>query len=488
MGKKKCGRQACLRTVFPAFPTARLPDRRPPFVLIPRNGVSTLRLGKKQEKLPPSRKQPYRPQKTPPAAIRRSTACSAGERNVIMGYSESEVLEYVKEEDVKFVKLAFCDAFGTQKNISILASQLPRAFKDGIPFDASAIRGFADVDKSDLLLCPDPGTLSVLPWRPSHGRVIRLFCDIRHPDKSPFASDCRRILSTAVSHAEKCGVSCNIGTEFEFYLFRNDENGNPTEQPFDRAGYLDIAPLDKGENVRREICCTLEEMGIIPETSHHEEGPGQNEIDFHYSEPLAAADNALTFKSVVRTVAARNGLTADFSAKPLAEEPGNGQHIHFSLRTAETGEPMKPDAFMAGILTHIAEITLFLNPTEASYRRLGEHRAPRYITWSPENRSQLIRIPAAAGEGSERIELRSPDSSANPYLAYALLIEAGLDGIRRKSILPAPVNADLYCAPEQLTKTLDMLPRTIEEAAALAKESEFVKRFLPERLIRSYTL
>ena len=402
-----------------------------------------------------------------------------------MGYSEKDVLAYIKDEDVKFVKLAFCDAFGTQKNISVLASQLPRAFDEGIPFDASAIRGFADADRSGLLLCPDPSTLSVLPWRPSHGRVIRLFCDILHADRTPFASDCRRILADATAKAGDCGVSCRIGAEFEFYLFRNDEAGNPTAQPFDRAGYLDIAPLDKGENVRREICCTLEEMGIIPETSHHEEGPGQNEIDFRDSEPLAAADHALTFKNVVRTVAARNGLTADFSAKPIPDEPGNSQHIHLSVRTAEKTEQ---NAFAAGILAHIAELTVFLNPTEASYRRLGERRAPHYVTWSTENRSQLMRIFEPGADGSLRLELRSPDPSSNPYLAYALLILAGLDGIRRGLVLPEPVNAELYGAPEELVKTLAVLPQTMDEAAKLASESEFVKGILPARLIRCYTL
>ena len=402
-----------------------------------------------------------------------------------MGYSEKDVLAYVKDEDVKFVKLAFCDAFGTQKNISVLASQLPRAFEEGIPFDASAIRGFAAADKSGLLLCPDPSTLSVLPWRPSHGRVIRLFCDILHADRTPFEADCRRILSEAAAAAAAGSVSCRIGAEFEFYLFQNDEAGNPTAQPFDRAGYFDIAPLDKGENVRREICCTLEEMGIVPETSHHEEGPGQNEIDFCHSEPLAAADNALTFKNVVRMAAARNGLTADFSAKPIPDEPGNSQHIHLSV---QTGEKAGRDSFAAGILAHIAELTVFLNPTEASYRRLAERKAPRYITWSRENRSQLLHIPELGRDGGIRMELRSPDPSSNPYLAYALLIYAGLDGIRRGLTLPEPVNAELCCAPEELVKTLAKLPGSIEEAAGLAVQSEFVKRILPSRLIRCYTL
>ena len=342
-------------------------------------------------------------------------------------YSYDEVMTFVEEEDVKFIRLAFCDARGRQKNISIMPLELKRAFTEGISFDASAIAGFGDVVKSDLFLHPDPSTLSVLPWRPSNGRVIRMFCDIKYPDGRRYEKDGRYILKNAIETAKKAGISCFFGAEFEFYLFELDDNGNPTGETFDKAGYMDIAPDDKGENVRREICFNLLEMGISPESSHHEEGPGQNEIDFKYSGALSAADNAVTFKSVVQTIARRNGLFADFSPKPLMHESGNGLHINVSIKS-DDGRDLT-DSFMAGILDHAVEMTAFLNPVKESYKRVGEKKAPKYVTWSPENRSQLIRIPAVKSSDKKRIELRSPDPCANPYIAYALIIYAGLDGI-----------------------------------------------------------
>ena len=243
---------------------------------------------------------------------------------------------------------------------------------------------------------------------------------------------------------------------------------------------MDVAPEDKGENVRREICLNLQDMGIQPESSHHEEGPGQNEIDFRYSDALSAADNAMHFKTVVKTAALRNGLYADFSPKPISGAAGNGMHINMSVKCDDGRD--RSDAFMAGVLAHVREITAFLNPTEDSYRRLGEYKAPRYITWSPENRSQLIRIPAAKGE-YQRIELRSPDPMANPYLAYALLIHAGLDGIRRDLRSPQPVNENLYTAPESLTSQLEQLPSSLEEARQLARSSAFVASVLPKQML-----
>ena len=233
-------------------------------------------------------------------------------------YTYDEVMTFVEEEDVKFIRLAFCDVNGKQKNISIMPHELKKAFNDGISFDASAIDGFGDEVKSDLFLHPDSSTLSILPWRPSQGRVVRMFCDIKHPDGTPFEKDGRLILKKAVNEAANMGITCNFGAEVEFYLFKTDENGNKMSEPFDDAGYLDIAPDDKGENVRREICLTLLDMGIIPESSHHEEGPGQNEIDFKHSDALCSADNVVTLKSVVKTIAMRNGLCADFS--PITAE------------------------------------------------------------------------------------------------------------------------------------------------------------------------
>ena len=401
-----------------------------------------------------------------------------------MTYTAQEIADYAAAEDVKFIRLAFCDVFGVPKNISIMPEELPRAFSDGISIDASAIRGFGDEAHSDLLLFPDSETLTALPWRPSHGRVVRLFANIRRSDGSLFPLDTRNVLKQTIASAAQEGVTVNFGTEFEFFLFRLDADGNATKIPYDQAKYMDIAPLDRGENVRREICLTLCEMGIRPESSHHEDGPGQNEIDFRYGDAMTAADNAITFPSVVRTVAMRNGLWADFSPKPLPNESGNGMHINLSLSQPHT-EAVR-NAFMAGLMEHICEITAFLNPVDASYARLGEFKAPRYVTWSPENRSQLIRIPAAKGE-YERIELRSPDPAGNPYLSFALILAAGLDGVKRGLVAPPPTNVNLFTADASITSKLRQLPRTRAEAAEIAKNSAFVRSVLPEGIISAFT-
>ena len=400
-----------------------------------------------------------------------------------MNYSKAEVLQFAAEEDVKFIRLAFCDVYGRQKNISIMPEELPRAFDYGIAIDASAIAGFGGEIHSDLLLHPDPATLCVLPWRPEHGRVVRMFCVITRPDGTPIEGDTRSLLQAAVREAEEKGLHFAFGAEMEFYLFRQGEDGEPTTIPYDNAGYMDIAPGDKGENIRREICLTLEQMGIRPESSHHEEGPGQNEIDFRYSEPLTAADNALSFRAVVNTIAARSGLCADFSPKPLAEQAGNGMHINISAKSA-TGRDVMPQV-IAGILAHIREMTLFFNTVEASYRRFGAKKAPRYITWSSENRSQLIRIPAAQGE-YRRAELRSPDPLCNPYLAFALLIWAGLDGVERALGLPPAADVNLYTAEESLREGFASLPGTLDEARAAAAGSDFIAGCLPRSVLDSY--
>ena len=392
-----------------------------------------------------------------------------------MVFTADEVAEYVDETDVKFIRLAFSDVFGTQKNIAIMPGELERAFSDGIAIDASSIAGFGGEVRSDLLLRPDPSTLVALPWRPQNGRVVRMFCDIVRPDGTPFESDTRRVLKQAVAAADAAGVRFSIGSEIEFYLFKLDEDGEPTKVPYDTAGYMDIAPEDKGENVRREVCLTLEQMGIVPESSHHEGGPGQNEIDFRYADPLAAADNALTFKAVVRTIAARTGLHADFSPRPLADAPGSGMHVNISADDG-TGHDLRP-ALVAGLLARIAEMTLFMNPIANSYERFGRDRAPRAIGWSPENRSQLIRIPAASGS-YRRVELRSPDPAANPYLAFALAVHAGLEGISRGLVPPEATDAD---APDA-----QQLPETLDAAQEAASASAFLKGHLPEAVLSAY--
>ena len=401
-----------------------------------------------------------------------------------MKYSKEEVIQFVAEEDVKFIRMAFCDIYGKQKNISIMPGELERAFEYGIAIDASAIDGFGGEVHSDLFLHPDTSTLCVLPWRPEHGKVVRMFCTVTYPDGTPFEADTRALLRKASEDAEKEGISFAFGSEMEFYLFKCDENGEPTNIPYDNAGYMDVAPEDKGENVRREICLTLERMGINPESSHHEEGPGQNEIDFCYSHAITAADDALTFRSVVLAVAARNGLCADFSPKPIENKAGNGMHINFSAKRAD-GADIMPHV-IAGILAHIREITAFLNITESSYKRFGSNKAPKYISWSGENRSQLIRIPAAQGE-YRRAELRSPDPMCNPYLAFTLLIRAGLDGVKNNMVLPVAADINLYTASEEVTAHYEKLPETLEEAKAAAKASAFVAENLPASRIGDYT-
>ena len=400
-----------------------------------------------------------------------------------MKFTPAEVIQYVQQEEIKFIRLAFCDIFGRQKNIAIMSSELERAFATGIAIDASAITGFGGEVRSDLFLRPDPSTLVQMPWRPESGKVVRMFCDITHPDGSKLEVDTRGILKTAMAAAKAAGISFAFGAEMEFYLFKTDEDGEPTHIPYDNAGYMDIAPDDKGENVRREICLTLEELGIQPECAHHEEGPGQNEIDFRYSDPLSAADNAITFRSVVKTVAMRNGLVADFSPKPLRDCAGSGLHINISAKS-EDGRDVLPQV-IAGMMEHISDMTLFLNPTENSYERLGKNKAPRYITWSRQNRSQLIRIPASDA-AHQRAELRSADPSSNPYLAFALLIYAGLDGIKRGLTPPPSTDINLFAAPAHVLSTIKKLPSSLQEASCTARESAFIRNRLPEAVMMAY--
>ena len=400
-----------------------------------------------------------------------------------MEYSKDEILQYMEEEDVKFIRLAFCDVFGRQKNISVMPQELPRAFGHGIAFDASAIAGFGEESRSDLFLHPEPETLTALPWRPEHGRVVRMIASVRHPDGTPLESDPRHILKQAMDEAKAAGYEFYFGAEQEFYLFRLDADGRPTKVPCDEAGYMDIAPEDKGENVRREICLTLEQMGVRPESSHHEEGPGQNEIDFRYADALTAADQAMLFQTAVRAVAQRNGYSADFSAKPLANAPGNGFHINLSVQPCGSEAVFR--GMIAGVLDKIADMTVFLNPNADSYLRLGQNKAPGYISWSAENRSQLIRIPAAVGE-YRRMELRSPDPSANPYLAFALLIRAALSGIQGGLPLPAPADFNLYTADVATLSAYRRLPGSLQAASDAAKASGFIRSVLPQSVISAY--
>lgn len=400
-----------------------------------------------------------------------------------MNYSPKDILSFVEENDVKFIRLTFTDIYGRLKNIAIMPDQLSHAFEHGIAFDATALAG----RHSDLLLFPDISTLSVLPWRPKTGRVIRFFCHIRCTDGTPYKGDLRYELSSYIEKMRHKNYSCEIGTKCEFYLFNTDENGEPTKIPHDNASYLDIAPLDRCENVRREICLSLEEMGFSPQSSRHTHGPGQNEIDFSRSDVLTAADNMVYYKTIVKNIAAQNGLYASFMPKPFEDKPGCGLHISIAVRnsgdfifspTAET-QTENGSYFIAGILKRIREITCFLNPVPNSYKRFGKNFAPKYVNWSFENHSQLIRIPYTAGGKHPRIEVRSADAACNPYIAFKLLLAAGFEGIENREVL----GNDTFT--ESATGDFAELPNTLKEAITLAKTSEFVRRNLTPEIFEA---
>ena len=404
-----------------------------------------------------------------------------------------ELLDYIEDNDVKFIRLSFCDLLGKTKNISILSSELKSVFEFGRPIDSCAIPVYSDVSNSDLLLVPDASSLSLLPWRPQTNSVARFYCNVKNPDGTYFVADGRHMLRTASAELQKLGFECNMGTKCEFYLFRTDVNDNPTKTHFDNGSYLDISPLDKGENIRREVCLCFEEMGLNPESSHHEQGPGQNEIDFKFSDPLSAADNFLTLKSVVKSVATRNGLFASFMPKPLLNKSGNGMHLNISLQkdgenilsNPENENYAQAKSFIAGILEKIPEMTLFLNPINNSYERFGAFEAPKYISWSLMNRSGLIRLPLAQ-KGRERIELRSPDATLNPYIAFSLILYAGMYGIENKLELMDVIDCDLYNADEDITKHLRTLPTNLSEAIELARNSEFLIKHLGKDCLSAY--
>ena len=395
-----------------------------------------------------------------------------------------DIKELLTEYEIKFIRLVFSDISGQAKNIAIMADELEHAITHGVSFDASAIDGFLKVNESDLLLFPDLDTFSILPWRPSERAVARFYCYITYPDKRPFEGDGRYLLSRLEKKFSKAGYSFLVGPECEFYLFNTDEKGVPTLEPLDDAGYFDIYPLDRGEDVRREICFALERMGLKPERSHHEHGRGQNEIDFRCSSPLKAADDLMTFKTAVKAIAMQHGLYASFLPKPMEDESGNGLHVNLSLFENEENLFEKDDpkamSFMAGILRRMKEITAFANPLPSSYERLGQFEAPSTVSWSHQNRSTLVRIPYAEGRDS-RMEVRSPDPSSNPYLLISLLLSAGFEGIE-DGIQPEEETAgDAISQP-----CLERLPDRLSEALREARRSTFVKSVIPGRIVEGY--
>ncbi len=404
-----------------------------------------------------------------------------------------QAMEFIQENDVKFIRLQFCDLDGQNRNIAITVMQIERALTSGIPFDASLVVGFSESRNSDLVLCPDMSTIQILPWRPQQGKVARILCDIRYPDGEMYQEDSRYILKETMKALGKKGYDFYTSAECEFYLFKLDENGEPTTDPIDHAGYFDLAPFDRGENTRREICLTLEDMGFYIESSRHDSGKGQHEIDFQYDTALNSADNIMTFKTVVKTVAQRNGMHASFLPKPLMEEPGSGMHMNLILmRQGESifdykNGVLSEDAqhFIAGVLAHIKGITAIANPLINSYKRLmGGGSAPEYIGWGFSNRVPLIRIPGSDGAHS-RIELRSPDPTCNPYLTSALILKAGLDGIEKELSLMEPIsleeNTQIDC-----NKNYEALPMTLSEAIEAMSKDFLINEVLGERLTEKY--
>ena len=369
-------------------------------------------------------------------------------------YTREDILRIVEEEDVGFIRLQFTDIFGTMKNIAITPSQLEKALDNQIMFDGSSIEGFARIEESDMYLYPDLNTFEIFPWRPQQGKVARLICDVYKPDGTPFESDPRYILKKIVKEVKEMGYEFNVGPECEFFLFHTDDDGLPTTLSHESAGYFDLGPLDLGENARRDMVLTLEDMGFEIESSHHEAAPAQHEIDFRYDEALTTADNIMTFKLVVKTIAKRHGLHATFMPKPKFGINGSGMHINMSLSRDGINIFQNPDdenglskeayCFIGGIMKHMKAITFITNPIVNSYKRLTPgYEAPVYIAWSVKNRTPLIRIPGSKGQ-STRVELRNPDPSANPYLALAVCLAAGIDGIRQGIMPPKSVNRNIY--------------------------------------------
>ena len=413
-------------------------------------------------------------------------------------YTKQDIMDMVEEEDIEFVRLQFTDIFGTLKNIAVTKSQLSKALANACMFDGSAIAGFARIEESDMYLHPDLDTFAVFPWRPQQGKVARIICDIYDVDGRPFEGDPRYVLRRALKEAEDMGYTFEVGPECEFFLFHYDDNGNPTTQINEQAGYFDLGPVDLGENARRDMVLSLEEMGYEVQASHHESAPGQHEIDFNYDKALAAADNIMTFKLAVKTIAKRHGLHATFMPKPKFGVNGSGMHINMSLSRdgknifADTSDKLglsqEAYYFIGGIMKHMKGMAAVTNPLVNSYKRLVPgYEAPVYIAWSATNRSPLIRIPASRGEGT-RIELRCPDPSANPYLALAVCLRAGLDGIQNKIMPPESVDRNIFMMTEAEREELgvEAIPGTLIEAVYALEEDGFIRSVLGEHVSEKY--
>jgi glutamine synthetase len=412
---------------------------------------------------------------------------------------KQEVLTRCRKDEVAFVRLQFTEPYGAVKNVSIPVEELEKALDNELMFDGSSIRGFKRIEQSDMYFLPDPATYAVLPWRGTEGaHTARLICDVADPDGRPFAGDPRSNLKRVLAKAEKLGYTMQVGPEAEFFLFRLDQDGNPTVDPHDAASYFDVAPIDKGEDCRRDIELTLQQMGFHLEAAHHEVAIGQHEIDFRHGDALSTADNLITFRMVVKVIAAQHGMHATFMAKPLHGENGSGMHVNQSLSRGDDNAfldesdalQLSPEAYsyIAGILEHLPAITAVANPTVNSYKRLlPGYEAPVYIAWSPGNRSAAIRVPAKRGR-STRIELRTPDPTANPYLALACMLEAGLDGISRGAKPPDPVNRNIYDLTEQESAELGIrsLPHDLTHAIDALEADSVVHEALGDHIFSEY--
>lgn len=413
-------------------------------------------------------------------------------------FTNKDVLKMAEENDVKFIRLQFTDVFGMLKNVAITSRQLERVLEEGCMFDGSSIDGFVRIEESDMLLKPDTDTFEIFPWRPQQGKVARLICDVYTTDGKPYSGCPRYILKKTLAQAADMGFTMNVGPECEFFLFQTNGEGHPTTITQDEGGYFDLAPIDKGEDARRDICLVLEQMGFEIEASHHEVAEGQHEIDFKYADALKTADNIMTFKIVVKSIAARHGLYATFMPKPIFGINGSGMHTNQSLSTKDgnafydkNGE-LELSAiaynYIAGIMAHIKSIAAVTNPIVNSYKRLVPgYEAPCYIAWSAKNRSPLIRIPASRGAGT-RIELRSPDPTCNPYLSIALMLASGLDGIKRGLTPPPAVNRNIFKLTEKEMEELGItsLPGSLYDAIQTFKADPLVKETVGDHIFNVY--
>lgn len=412
--------------------------------------------------------------------------------------TKEDIMNLVEEEDVEFIRLQFTDILGNLKNVAITSSQLEKALNNQCMFDGSSIEGFVRIEESDMYLYPDFSTFEIFPWRPQQGKVARMICDVYRPGGTPFEGDPRYVLKRAIARAAEMGYTFEVGPELEFFLFHTDENTLPTTITHEQAGYFDLGPIDFGENARRDMVLTLEDMGFEIESSHHEVAPAQHEIDFKYDEALMTADNIMTFKLAVKTIAKRHGLHATFMPKPKHGVAGSGMHINMSLtkdgknifedETDENGLSREAYWFIGGLMKHIKGMTALTNPLVNSYKRLvSGYEAPIYIAWSAKNRSPLIRIPAGSGRGT-RIEFRSPDPSANPYLTLAVCLCAGLDGIANRIEPPKSVDCNIFdlSAAERKERQIESLPETLADAIEELEKDDFIKQVLGEHVTEKY--